>query len=82
MALVTDQIWTSETGFISVTYDDVTFDLDSVHLVCTVPTTFIIRRKNGNVWREVTVPVTDQTFTFPAGPIRNLDDIPLYGAIQ
>jgi hypothetical protein len=81
VAAVTDRILTLGQSFLEITYDDVTFNLVSARLVCTEATTFRISRKNGSIWREVTIGVTDQTIAFPQGPIRNLDDIPVFGVM-
>ncbi len=83
MGLVTDRIASDREAYVEVTYDDVTFDLTSVHGHTGVdPCWIIVRRGNGNAWKQVLLPAnTDETYPLPAGPIRTLDDIPSFGLV-
>lgn len=81
MAQVTDQIITTETAILEITYDDVTFDLVSVRLINTEPVTLRIIRKNGTAFRDLVVQSGEQTISFPAGPIRNLNDLNCFGLV-
>ena len=81
MATVTDRLVTAETAFLDVTYDDVTLDLVSVHAVVTEPTTVRINRKNGTAFRDVVVQPGEFIVNFPAGAIRQLDDLNSFGLV-
>lgn len=79
MAQVTDRLATIGESFVEVTYDDVTFRLSSARAVCAVPISLWIARPNGTSFRDVRLPIGETVISFPAGPIRDLDDIPSWG---
>lgn len=81
MALVTDQLATTESAVLEVTYDDITLDLVSVHAVVTAEVTIRIARANGTFFRDVVVQPGVFTVVFPAGPIQTLDDLNSFGLV-
>lgn len=82
MAQVTDQLVTTETAVLTVTYDDVTLDLVSANAVVTAPTLVRIYRKNGTTFRDVVVQPGEFVVNFPAGPVRKLDDLNFFSVVS
>lgn len=81
MAQVIDQIITTESAFVQVIYDDVTFDLIQVRAVVTAPVILRIFRRNGTNFRDETIQPGEFIINFPAGPIRQLDDLNFFGLV-
>lgn len=81
VAQVTDQVVTTETAFLQITYDDASLDLVQARLVCTEPVVLRIFRKNGASFRDVTVQPGEFLVTFPSGPIRKIGDLNSFGLV-
>lgn len=83
MAVVTEVIAAVGSSFIELTYDDETLVLGEARaVVVDEPVRLRIQRGNGNAFRNLVLDPGEHTISFPAGNVRDLNDIPFWGLVS